>query len=123
MLFPSNGESEPGIECYYFEVPIGAAGAVGAIVRQRGLANPIGVVRTGAGVFVFTLLDGVNTIVDWSFDIITTTPTAGGAWPRVTARTQTSITLTVMNAAGAAATDPNNGDTIIGSIVVKNTNA
>jgi hypothetical protein len=122
-LFPSAGEGEPGLETYYYEVPIGAAGAVGTIVRQRGLANPIGIARSSAGVYVFTLLDGVNIIVDWNFDIITASPTTGGAWPRVTARTQTSITVTVMNAAGAAATDPNNGDTLVGSITVKNSNA
>jgi len=116
-------EGEPGIENYYIEFPVGATGAVGTIVRQRGLALPIGVTRSSAGVYVFTLLDGVNAIIGWGFDILTASPTTGGAWPRVTARTQTSITVTVMNAAGAAATDPNNGDTFVAEITVKNTNA
>lgn len=122
-LYPSAGEGEPGMETYYFEVPIGATGAVGTIVRQRGLQKPIGIVRSGVGVYVFTLEDGVQAICDWNFDLVTATPTTGGAWPRVTGRTQNSITVTVMNAAGAAATDPNNGDTLIGSITVKNSNA
>ena len=119
-MFGDGKESEPGTENYFFEIPIGAAGAVGTLVRQRGLLS---VVRQSAGVYLFTLVDGVIALVDWSFDIITATPTAGGAWPRITARTQNSITLTVMNAAGAAATDPNSGDVIIGSLTAKNSNA
>jgi len=123
-LYPSNGEGEPGMETYYFEVPIGATGAVGTIVRQRGLQKPIGIVRSGVGVYVFTLEDGVQAICDWNFDLVTATPLAAqGNWPRVTARTQNSITITVLNSGGSAAADPGNGDTLIGSITVKNTNA
>lgn len=124
-LFPSAGEGEPGMETYYFEVPLGASGAVGTIVRQRGLQKPIGIVRTGTGVYVFTLEDGVQAICDWNFDIIAAVPTntAAGNWPRVTARTQNAITITVLNSGGSAAADPNTGDVLIGSITVKNSNA
>ena len=128
-LFPSGGESEPGMETYYFEFPIGAAGAVGTAVRSRGFSKTAPFTRSSAGVYVFALEDGVFAICDWNFDLVTASPTTGGAWPRVTARTTnaagyyTSITVTVMNAAGAAATDPNNGDIFVGSVTVKNSNA
>lgn len=121
-------ESEPGIETYYFEVPIGAAGAPGATVRQRGLAEIGAITRTGAGTYLFTLKDGVQAIVGWSFDLLTTAAnavsTATGQWCRVTGRTQNTLTISVITSGNApAVADPFNSDTLIGMIQVKNTTA
>lgn len=120
-------ESEPAVENYYIEVPIGATGAVGTIVRQRGFSDSIACVRSAVGTYVFTLKDGVNAIIDWSFDIQTNlagSTTAGiGSWPRIIARTQNSITIVCINNGGTAVADPQSGDTIIGVVTGKNSNA
>jgi hypothetical protein len=121
-------EGENGLETYYIEVPIGAAGAPGTPARQRGLdlVTPVTHGAPGSGIYTFNLKEGVFAIIDWSFDILTTAAnaiTAGvGSWVRVTGRTQNSITILVVVNAATAAADPINGDIICCTIIVKNTN-
>jgi hypothetical protein len=124
--------SEPGIERLYFEIPIGAVGAPGTPVRQRGLRSTTPVVRNSAGNFSFFLTDGTVEIVDARCDIQTTAGgavTAGAAVVcRQIGRTPGGATpnvqfLCTSGLATPVATDPANGDTLIGYIAIKNTNA
>ena len=121
--------SEPGIERLYFEVAIGATGAIGAINKQRGLRSTTPFVRNSAGNYDIFLADGVVEIVDTHIDLVTATPTtaAQGNQVRVTARTPggstPKVTIQCVRTDTSAAADPASGDILYGYIAIKNTNA
>lgn len=124
--------SEPGIERLYFEVAIGAAGAIGTINKQRGLNRTTPFVLNSTGNYTINLYDGTFEIVDVRVDIITTAGNAVAAGAasvvRTIGRTPSGATpnvniLCVNATATAVATNPANGDILCGYIAIKNTNA
>lgn len=125
--FDGGTENEPGCERLYFEVAIGAAGAVGAVARRRGLAAAP--TRASAGLYTWLLSEGVQAIVDWNIQVLTPTPTTVAQGTRATLKTRTPggatpgfVFQTVRSDTGAAA-DPASGDVIAGYITVKTTTA
>jgi hypothetical protein len=124
--FPDKASAEPGVIDLPIQIAIGATGAVGAVTYGRGLGTPV---RNGAGDYTIPLLEGVIDILGVHLYVERTgtvaaangasvTPylrTPGGASPLVKF-------LTIRGDTGVAA-DPANGDSIVGFIRVKNTNA
>lgn len=124
--WPGAANAEPGTVDLPIQIAIGATGAVGAITYGRGLGTPV---RNGSGDYTIPLLEGVVDIVGVHLYVERTgtvaatngavvTPylrTPGGSSPLVKF-------LTVRLDTGVAA-DPANGDSIVGFIRVKNTNA
>lgn len=122
-------ESEPGIERLFFEIPIGATGAPGTPVIQRGLNKTTPLTRNSAGNYTFNLAEGCVSIPDTNINIQTAAPTtaASSLDVRVVSRTPGGATPNVViqciRSDTAAAADPASGDVIYGYIAIKNTNA
>ncbi len=123
QMFPAEGNSETGIARLYFEVAIGATGAVGTVTRSRGLAAAP--TRASAGLYTWALAEGVQAICGWSIEVVTPTPTTVAQGTRAIMKTRTAGTAsplftfqTVRTDTGAAA-DPASGDSIVGWIDVK----
>lgn len=124
--------AEPGLETYFIEIPIGASGAVGTAVRQRGFRDTTPAVRNSAGNYDLFLKEGVNEILHVSPYVETSAAgavTAGAATvARCIGRTPSGSSpkvsiLCTSALATPVATDPASGDTLIVKVVVKNTTA
>lgn len=122
--------SQPALEMYIFEIPIGATGAPGTPVHQRGLNKTTPLTRTSAGLYMLNIdPDGAPEIVGFHCEIQTATPTtvAQGAVARLVSRTPNgatpNVTFQCVRTDTAAAADPANGDILVGWFMIKNTNA
>jgi hypothetical protein len=120
--------SEPGIERLYFEIPIGATGAPGTAVRLRGLNRTTPLTRTGVGVYTLNLAEGVDSIVDWNIQtqsagITNTTALRSVVTTRTPSGASPLVGFTMVNTATGAATEITSGDTLVGYVAIKNTNA
>lgn len=125
--------SEPGMERYFVEVPIGAAGAPGTVTRGgRVLRGTTPVVRNSAGNYDFFLVDGVVAIARVDPYIETTAGNAVGAGAATVVRcigrtpngANPKVSILCTSALGTpVATDPANGDILLLEITAINTNA
>lgn len=121
--------NEPDVNRLYFEFPVGAAGAVGTSVRQRGFLDTAPFTRTSAGLYNAFMKEGVVEIVAANVDVIAAAPTtvANGNLAIVKTRTANGanpgIVFQCVRSDTGAAADPASGDSIVGWIDVKNTNA
>lgn len=119
LLFPGAGSPEPEIRDVYYEAPIGATGAIGTVVRNRGIVS---VSRSSAGVYVFTVdpdLAGAATLTDYSAQVVDSAPAAGnGLWGIVTAKSANVYTVTFVNGSTAAA-DIRNGASMLIHFAIK----
>lgn len=121
MLFPDEGSPEPGARELYYEAPIGATGAIGTVVRNRGFTS---VTRTGVGVYQFVIdpaIAGAGAVMDVSAQVVDSAPAIGnGIWGIVTDKTSTvgTVVVTFFNNSVVAA-DPRNGASIVCHITVK----
>ena len=128
----SDQAMEPDTITLFFECPIGASGAPGTPVRQRGFRLTTPLVRNSAGNYDLFLEEGVVEIVRVMPYVETSAAgavTAGAATvARCIGRTPSGanpkVSILTTSALGTpVATDPANGDTLIVEVVVKNTNA
>lgn len=123
QMFPAEGNSETGVARLYFEVAIGATGAVGAVARSRGMAAAP--TRASAGLYTWALAEGVQAIVGWSINVLCASPTTVANGNDVLLKTRTAgtasplITFQCVRSDTGAAADPASGDTIVGWIDVK----
>lgn len=106
--------TEGGIVDLYLEFPVGAAGAVGTVVRNREMGTPT---RLGAGNYRIPLRQGWNALLDHSINVIDATPAAtDGQKAIISVRTLTGTTpviefFTYSGSTGVPA-DPRNGAVI-----------
>lgn len=114
-------QTEGGLYDLYFEFPVGAAGAVGTIVRNREISA---ITRLGAGNYRIAFREGWNAIIDWGINVMDPTP-AGTDGQNVVASVRTPggaspvFEFFTRQVSGAAA-DPRNGATIVGRIRLQN---
>jgi len=128
----SGQASEPDLITLFFECPIGAAGAPGTPVRQRGFKASSPLVRNSAGNYDLFLDEGVWEILHVTPYVETSAAgavTAGAATvARCIGRTPNGanpkVSILCTSALGTpVATDPANGDSLIVKVIVKNSNA
>lgn len=125
--FAHGGNHEVGVERIYFEVAIGATGAVGAVARGRCLAAAP--TRASAGLYTWALSEAVQAIVGWGIEVITPTPTTVAQGTRAIMKTRTAggtaplFTFQCVRTDTGAAADPASGDSIVGYIDVKTSSA
>lgn len=116
------GSTEGGLVDIYFEFPVGAAGAVGTVVRNREMGTPS---RLGAGNYRIPLSGGWNALLAHSINVIDATPAAtDGQKAIISVRTLGGATpviefFTYSGSTGVPA-DPRNGAVISGWLRLQN---
>lgn len=116
------GHTEGNLINLYLEFPVGAAGAVGTLVRNREIT---GVTRLGAGNYRVSLAAGWNALLDHSINVIDATPGGtNGAEANISVRTLGGSTpviefFTYRRDTGAAA-DPRDGAVISARFTLQN---